>query len=60
MEEAQGGLKGFLDSRAASKAAKTSAEGKVSAWEAKLASLRGRERRRRGSAGGRPTFARRR
>ena len=40
VEEARGGLKGFLDSRAASKAAKTRAETKVSAWEAKLASLR--------------------
>ena len=41
VEEAQGELKGFLDSRAASKAAKTRAERKTSAWEAKLASLRG-------------------
>ena len=40
MEKARGELKGFLDSRAASKAAKTRAKGKVSAWEAKLASLR--------------------
>ena len=40
VEEARGELKGFLDSRAASKAAKTRAEGKFSAWEAKLASLR--------------------
>ena len=40
MEEARGDLKGFLDSRAASKAAKTRAETKVSAWEAKLAMLR--------------------
>ena len=40
VEEARGELKGFLDSRAASKAAKTRAETKVSAWEAKLASLR--------------------
>ena len=40
MEEAQGGLKVFLDSRAASKAAKARAETKVSAWEAELASLR--------------------
>ena len=40
VKEARGELKGFLDSRAASKAAKTRAEGKVSAWEAKLASLR--------------------
>ena len=40
MEEARGELKGFLDSRAASRAAKTRAEKKVSAWEAKLASLR--------------------
>ena len=40
MEEARGELKGLLDSRAASKAAKTRAETKVSAWEAKLASLR--------------------
>ena len=40
VEEARGGLKGFLNSRVASKAAKTRAEGKVSAWEAKLASLR--------------------
>ena len=41
VEEARGELKGFLDSRAASKAAKTRAEAKVSAREAKLASLRG-------------------
>ena len=40
VEEARGELKGFLDSRAASKAAKTRGETKVSAWEAKLASLR--------------------
>ena len=36
----RGELKGFLDSRAASKAAKTRAETKVSACEVKLASLR--------------------
>ena len=40
MEVARGELKGLLDSRAASKAAKPRAETKVSAWEAKLASLR--------------------
>ena len=39
MEEARGELKGFLDSRAASTAAKTRAETKVSAWEAKVRSL---------------------
>ena len=39
LEVARGELKGFLDSRAASRAAKTRAETKVSAWEAKLASL---------------------
>ena len=39
VEEARGELKGFLDSRAASKAAKTRSETKVSAWEAKLASV---------------------
>ena len=39
VEEARGELKGFLDSRAASRAAKTRAETKVSAWEAKLRSL---------------------
>ena len=39
MEAARGELKGFLDSRAASKAAKTRAETKVSAWEVKLRSL---------------------
>ena len=32
-------LKGFLDSRAASRAARTRAETKVSAWEVKLRSL---------------------
>ena len=37
---ARGELKGLLDSRAASKAAKGRAETKVSAWEAKLAILR--------------------
>ena len=40
VEEARGELKGFLDCRAASKAAQTRAEGNVSAWEAELASLR--------------------
>ena len=40
VEEARGELEGLLDSRAASKAAKARAETKVSAWEAKLASLR--------------------
>ena len=40
VEEARGELKGLLDSRAASKAAKARADTKVSAWEAKLASLR--------------------
>ena len=39
LEEAREELKGFLDSRAASRAAKTRAETKVSAWEAKLRSL---------------------
>ena len=39
MEVARGELKGFLDSRAASRTAKTRAETKVSAWEAKLRSL---------------------
>ena len=39
MEAAQGELKGFLDSRAASRAAKTRAETKVGAWEVKLRSL---------------------
>ena len=39
VEVARGELKGFLDSRAASRAAKTRAETKVSAWEAKLRSL---------------------
>ena len=39
MEAARGELKGFLDSRAASRAAKTRAETKVSAWEVKLRSL---------------------
>ena len=39
VEEARGELKGFWDSRAASRAAKTRAETKVSAWEAKLRSL---------------------
>ena len=38
VEVARGELKGFLDSRAASRAAKTRAETKVSAWEAKLRS----------------------
>ena len=40
VEEARGELKGFLDSRAAFRAANTRVGGKVSAWEAKLASLR--------------------
>ena len=40
MEEARGELKGLLGSLAASKSAKGSAKTKVSAWEAKLASLR--------------------
>ena len=40
VEEARGELKGLLDSRAASKAAKARAETKVSAWEAKMASPR--------------------
>ena len=40
MEEAQGALKGLLGSLATSKSAKGRAETKVSAWEAKLASLR--------------------
>ena len=39
VEAARGELKGFLDSRTASKAAKTRAETKVSAWEVKLRSL---------------------
>ena len=39
VEVAWGELKGFFDSRAASRAAKTRAETKVSAWEAKLRSL---------------------
>ena len=39
MEEARGELRGFFDSRAASRAAKTRAETKVSACEAKLRSL---------------------
>ena len=39
VEVAWGELKGFLDSRTASRAAKTRAETKVSAWEAKLRSL---------------------
>ena len=39
VEVARGELKGFLDSRAASRAARTRAETKVSAWEAKLRSL---------------------
>ena len=39
VEAARGELKGFLDSRAASRAAKTRAETKVSAWEVKLRSL---------------------
>ena len=39
VEEARGKLKGLSVSRAASKAAKGRAETKVSAWEAKLASL---------------------
>ena len=39
VEAAQGELKGFLDPRAASRAAKTRAETKVSAWEVKLRSL---------------------
>ena len=39
MEVARGELKGFLDSRAASRAANTRAETKLSAWEVKLRSL---------------------
>ena len=39
VEVARGELKWFLDSRAASRAAKTRAETKVSAWEVKLRSL---------------------
>ena len=39
VEAARGEVKGFLDSRAASRAAKTRAETKVSAWEVKLRSL---------------------
>ena len=57
---AQGGLKGFLDSRAASRGTKTRAETKVSVWEAKLRSLVEEGAAEERILWGRPTFARRR